>query len=145
MQEHKGEEYNVEWFSVQVCKFTRSPFERQILESVMIQEEKKKHIILNSKSEYNRCAVPRLTSRLGDTVYDDIEDKIKEEKKMEEILEARIRQLKKEVYAKRWKDEERVEREKEEPSTKRRKVAETILEEKRRSTKIQAQLGWVAL
>ena len=48
-------------FGMKVIKFTRSALERQVLERVKIQEERAKNIILNSKSEYSRCTIPRLT------------------------------------------------------------------------------------
>ena len=41
-------------FGMRVLKFTQSAMERQILESVRIQEERKKHLIMNSKAEYSR-------------------------------------------------------------------------------------------
>ena len=46
-------------------RFTRSSFERQILESVLIQS-RRDHYILNSRSEFNRCAIPRLVTKLGE-------------------------------------------------------------------------------
>ena len=52
-------------FGVKVVRYTRSSFVRQVTESVIIQEERN-HNILNSKSEYNRCSLPRLTANLGD-------------------------------------------------------------------------------
>ena len=44
--------------------------ERQVLESVKIQEEKQMHFILYSKAEYSRCTLPRLTAKMGDADYD---------------------------------------------------------------------------
>ena len=55
-------------FGIRVLKFTKTSFERQILELVLIQENKNQNL-LNSKMEYNRCGVPRLTSKLGENVY----------------------------------------------------------------------------
>ena len=49
-------------FGIKVLKYTQSAMERQILESVKIQEEREKHQILNSKAEYSRCTIPRLTT-----------------------------------------------------------------------------------
>ena len=57
-------------FGMRVRRYARSALERQILESVMIQEERKNHLIMNSRSEYNRCSLPRLTARLGMKEYD---------------------------------------------------------------------------
>ena len=50
---------------MRVIKSTRTAFERQIMESVMIQKERH-HQIMNNKAEYNRCALPRLTAKLGE-------------------------------------------------------------------------------
>ena len=55
-------------FGIKVIKFTRSSFERQILESVVIQQ-KRHHHLLNSKAEYNRSAVPRLASKMGENQF----------------------------------------------------------------------------
>ena len=65
--EHEDEEKD--WasieFGMKIIKTTRTAFERQILESVTIQKERRHHLMI-SKSEYNRCALPRLTARLGE-------------------------------------------------------------------------------
>ena len=52
---HQDKEIGKIKFGMRVLKFTQSALERQILESVKIQEERKKHQILNSKAEYSRC------------------------------------------------------------------------------------------
>ena len=52
-------------FLMKAVKFHRSAFERQIQESVLIQANRG-HNLLNSKSEYNRCALPRLGTKLGE-------------------------------------------------------------------------------
>ena len=67
---------------MRISRTTRKDFTRQILESVQIQSNNRKHIIMNSKSEFNRCALPRLTVRLGES-----NAKIKKEKKDEKIAE----------------------------------------------------------
>ena len=67
---HENEEMEKDRFGVKVLKYTRTSFERQILESVIIQEEKSKSNLLNSKSEFNRCAVPRLASKLGEKIME---------------------------------------------------------------------------
>ena len=59
-----------------------------MLESVKIQEERKKHLIINSKTEYSRCTIPRLTTKMGDTEYDESR---KKEKKEEKEQEKRVR------------------------------------------------------
>ena len=49
VDKHEGEEVDHKTFGVRVVRFTRSAFERQILESVLIQDEASKSEILNSK------------------------------------------------------------------------------------------------
>ena len=63
MEEHKDEEMENLEFGMRILKEARTAFERQIAESVQIQNQKNNHYILNSKSEYNRCAIPRLTAK----------------------------------------------------------------------------------
>ena len=50
---------------MRILKSTRTDFERQILESVAIQKNRNNNI-MNNKTEYNRCALPRLTAKLGE-------------------------------------------------------------------------------
>ena len=54
---HQDKEIGEVKFGMRVLKLTQSALKRQILESVKIQEERKKHQILNSKAEYSRCTV----------------------------------------------------------------------------------------
>ena len=91
---HEGEELEKMEFGIKIVKNTKTAFDRQILESVLIQAKKKKHHILNSRSEYNRCALPRLTAKLGDDTYDKIDKIKKDEKKAEVELERKIRDMK---------------------------------------------------
>jgi hypothetical protein len=65
LQMHPGEERSNVEFGIKVLRYTRSSFERQILESVMIQG-KRDHHIMNSRAEFNRCAIPRLVTKLGE-------------------------------------------------------------------------------
>ena len=55
-------------FNVRVLSYCKNSFERQIIESVIIQKERDHHL-LNSKAEYNRSAVPRLTTKIGEKQY----------------------------------------------------------------------------
>ena len=98
MENHEHESIEEERYAMKVLKFTQTSFERQILESVIIQEEKKKSHLLNSKSEYNRCAVPRLTSRIGTGRMDE-EEKL--EKRREDLLEEKIRKVRKKIMNER--------------------------------------------
>ena len=68
LDKNEGEELGWIKFGMEVIKFTRTFFERQILESVCIQQNTK-HNLLNSRSEYNRCSLPRLSTRLGDKEF----------------------------------------------------------------------------
>ena len=69
LDKHEEEEIEKVKFGIRVVKYTRSPFERQILESVKIQQERKEHFLLNSRAEYNRCAIPRVSSKIGESDY----------------------------------------------------------------------------
>ena len=62
MDIHEEEEMKDGDFRIKVLKYTQSSFERQILESVLLQENMS-HNLLNSKSEYNRFAIPRIKTR----------------------------------------------------------------------------------
>ena len=79
-------------------------YERQVPESVLIQQESNDHNILNSKSEYNRCALPRLTTRLGEKDFEEWREEKIEEKRKEEELERKIRLLRKERNKERKSD-----------------------------------------
>ena len=78
---------------MQVLAHTRTSFERQIREAVLIQQERGKHMILNSKSEYNRSALPRIVTLLGEQETKDWEKKMTQEKIQEDETEAKIRTL----------------------------------------------------
>ena len=67
-----------------------------MLESVLIQEERKQHMVMNSKSEYSRCSLPRLTTRIGSSEMDKQRMKEKEEERKLEILIGEIGRRRKE-------------------------------------------------
>ena len=91
-------------FRMKVIKFHKSPFERQIHESVLIQASKGHHL-LNSKMEYNRCQIPRLTIKMGEKEIverkKDLEKDILEEKRQDQELEEKIKYLRKLINRKR--------------------------------------------
>ena len=91
-------------FRMKVLKFHKSPFERQIHESVLIQASKTHHL-LNSKMEYNRCQIPRLTIKMGEKEIverkKDLENDIIEEKRKDQELEEKIKHLRKLINKKR--------------------------------------------
>ena len=56
-------------FTMKVMKAHHSALSRQIHEAVLIQLNEDK--VLNSKGQYNRCQLPRLTVRMGERVIED--------------------------------------------------------------------------
>ena len=89
LEVHEEEEedwQNIKW-GMRVIKSTRSAFERQIMESVEIQKARKTSRIMNAKSEYNRCALPRLTARLGEKDLDKWRKEDREEQEKEASME----------------------------------------------------------
>ena len=71
VSEHENQDFSEIKFGMRVIKFTKTSFERQVLEAVTIEQERKKNNILNSRQEYNRSSLPRLTTKLGDSAYQD--------------------------------------------------------------------------
>ena len=59
VDKHEGEKPADVGFRMKVLQYPRTAFERQVSESIKIQRNIKHHI-LNSKEEYNRCALSRL-------------------------------------------------------------------------------------
>ena len=87
LDKHRDCKMNEVEFGTRVLKFMRTSFERQIMESVLIQHESKGHHIMNSKSEYNRCSLPRLTAKMGKREINRFKKELEEEKRKEEALE----------------------------------------------------------
>ena len=90
-------------FELKIIKYTKSSWNRQILESVIIQQERK-HYLLNSKAEYNRSAVPRLTAKMGEQQFKQWGKDEEKDKKKHEELESKIRMMRKDRN--KWKAEE---------------------------------------
>ena len=82
-------------FGMKVVQYSKSSFERQIMESVIIQNERKEHYLLNSRTEYNRCSLPRLCTQVGDGEYVRIGKELEQERVEEDKLEYKIRQMRK--------------------------------------------------
>ena len=80
---------------MKILKSTRTAFERHILETVMIQKSRQ-HNIMNNKAEYIRCALPRLTAKLGERELEKWREVDKEEMLKEATIEEKIRIRKKE-------------------------------------------------
>ena len=93
--DHPGEDMSLVKFGMKIVKYCQTSFERQILESVLIQSERKHHNILNSRSEYNRCSLPRLTTKMGEDSYKEFGKEIENEKNEEIKIEKKIRELRK--------------------------------------------------
>ena len=95
---HRGENFEQVKWGMFIVKFLRSAFERQIEEAVRIEKVADSGNILNSKSEYNNCTLPRLVTRIGDPEKEmkEFEKAAKIEKEKEEKMEREIRELRKE-------------------------------------------------
>ena len=124
---HRGEELENIKFGMRIIKHARTALERQVTESVKIQEEQKKHFLLNSKSEYNRCSLPRLTAKLGNKDYDKIrQEELRQEKEEELRVREEIRVRMKEKCKRRKQELHTDEmQERENKLHKKRKVGET--------------------
>ena len=88
---HEEEEWDEIKFGMKILK---TAFERQILESVLIQKARV-HKIMNNKSEYNRCALPRLTAKLGERDMERWREEDRLEHQQEATIEEKIRVRKK--------------------------------------------------
>ena len=112
---HGGEERSAVDFGMKVMRYTRSSFERQILESVLIQENRDQHL-MNNRAEFNRCAIPRLVSKLGEKEMKKWREEDKKMQEMEEKVEEEIRMLKK------VRNRDRAQNQRREPNPKRQKM-----------------------
>ena len=106
---HREEEKEVK-FTMKVLEFHQSSFDRQIHEAVAIEMAKERgEILCNSKGEYNRCVLPRLTALNGSSKNNESSDPLSEEE-VEKLIqqmrkEARKRRrCKEEGEGERWKD-----------------------------------------
>ena len=105
-------------FGMKVLKFCQTSFERQVLEAVTIQKERKTHHLLNSRTEYNRSSLPRLSTQMGEQAYKEYNKELEDEKKSEDYVEMKIRELRKQ------RNKARLHPTKELKPTKRRKINE---------------------
>ena len=78
-------------FNMQAQKFHKSAFERQIHEAVMIQIHRDNNL-MNSRAEFNRCSIPRLSVKMGQKVFNEKSEE--EELLNEQLLEEKIKRLK---------------------------------------------------
>ena len=81
-------------FRMKVLKYHKSAFERQVSESIKIRNNSR-HNILNSKGEYNRCALPRLGLKIGTREFSKAKEDEDREEERERSIEEKIRMLRK--------------------------------------------------
>ena len=92
LDKHEGEMFNEVDLRMEVLAYPRTAYERQILEAVLIQQNKHQEI-MNSRSEYNRSAIPRLGLKLGEKEFNERMKEEKEEEEREETLKEKVREL----------------------------------------------------
>ena len=66
VEKHPGVDPDTIEFKMRILSSHKSAFERQIREAVMI-DHFAGPLLLNSKMEYNRCSIPKIVLKLGDT------------------------------------------------------------------------------
>ena len=97
-------------FKIRIIRRYRTAFERQIGESVTINKNLREGArLLNSKNEYNCCAIPKLTIEMTrEELLEELEEEQIEKKLMKEIrkLKEKLRSTGKEPKEKRLKLEE---------------------------------------
>ena len=120
VHEEEEEHWDQIKFSMKILRSTRTAFKRQILESVLIQKERKGHYLMNAKSEYNRCALPRLTAKLGERELASWRKQDKLEQEKEATIEEKIRMRKKAKAKDRGTADRR--RDQDQPARKKRRV-----------------------
>ena len=105
--QHENEDFSKVQWGMFILEYKKSAFERQISEAVTIEKVAKSSKILNSRSEWNQCQLPRLITRMGNQESEirELEKELLEEKKIEEELENRIRKLRKERNKARLRNE----------------------------------------
>ena len=125
MENHREENHDRIKFRMRVLKYHRSSYERQIHESVAIQNARKHHHILNSRAEYNRCALPRLTLQMGERDYKKQREEELEEMEKEKALNKEIEAMKRTANKRKDNNNSKEEwKSCEEPVTKKRKKEE---------------------
>ena len=122
---HNKEKLEDMEFGGRIVDKPRSAFNRQISESVTIQHQKQRNHILNSKSEYNRCALPRLTANLGEIPVGRMEKELNEKKRKEKEEEKELQQKIRDLRVRRSMDRREMTKENEQPAKKRRKLGNT--------------------
>ena len=81
---HEGEDPDKIEFRMKQIGTFKSAFERQLAEAVLI-EKYNGPLLLNSKLEYNRCCIPKITMKLGNKEEKEDPDKEREKSNIEKI------------------------------------------------------------
>ena len=89
---HRAPEFDTLEFGMRVVRNNKTSFDRQVMESVLIQQSRHHHL-LNSRSEYDRCALRRMICKLGDKNFKENELEISRDLEKEEMQVSRIRDL----------------------------------------------------
>ena len=116
IEKHSGKDFSQIKWGMFILEHTRSAFERQIKEAVIIQQKSKGHEILNSRIEWGINSLPRLITRMGEKEMLEWERERKQEIAYEEVIEGKMREFRKERN-KGW-----LNREKAAPPRKRQRV-----------------------
>ena len=102
---HDGEDPDEMKMGMKIHTFRRTAFERQVAEAVTIQQVQNKHHLMNSKSEYRACKIPRISIKMGDSeMYEETERRRKEQQEDDE-LEQRIKVMKRMSQKRRMEEE----------------------------------------
>ena len=99
VEDHYLEDFEKVKWGMFITRFMRTAFERQIEEAVTITREAENNEILNSRAEWNQCALPRLTTRMGD-IGEELkkwEKEMEDENKKEEKIEEKIRNMRRKM------------------------------------------------
>ena len=101
LDQHQEEDMSSMVFRIKIVSFKRTAYKRQIHKSVLIQQNRE-HNLLNSRSEFNRCSLPRMTVKVGDKEMGEVANQIREEQKKKDNVEKEDKrleeQIKEEVY-----------------------------------------------
>ena len=89
-------------FAMRIRNKYRTPIERQIGEAVAIDfESRKGTTLMNSKSEYNRCKIARISTKSEKESWKEMEKEIEEEERLKkEMKELRKKKREKKVFQK---------------------------------------------
>ena len=127
IDQHEHENFADVEFRMEVLSFSRTAYERQIMEAVEIQLHRNDNHLLNSRAEFNRSAIPRLGLKLGDKEYKERSGEEREEEEREETILMKIKELKKKRNKERGSLRRAEFRDKEkEPSRKKRRIDLTV-------------------